>query len=306
MSTNKPYGFYERSFEEIKKAFYAGYKAQLKAGLGLACQLFIDKEKGEESDYKILNFGLPGTGKTLYPMGLVNLLNEDEGMRGFFEKVKRRNPATKTDFYLFRVKCLSIATSSQDPSFLRTALTKLENHIRRKTPALVVLDELDAFALESKVRLPVLTHWTMKFLDKNYSGVGVLGIVNKPAGLDLAVSQRFHQKLYFELPDEETVAKILEHFDIPFHKDVARKLCKNPVEGKALECGCKYLIKFKAKGKRENLKTLSADDIVDYMEDFVNSTWKDVENYENENDFFITKSKKTLTFWDEVRKTLMN
>lgn len=68
MSEYEPYNPYQCNSSEIKETFFAGYETQVEAGCGVICQVGYDlRLEIQDSDYKILIFGMPGTGKSLYP-----------------------------------------------------------------------------------------------------------------------------------------------------------------------------------------------------------------------------------------------
>lgn len=90
MSDEKPYEFIKCDSDEMRGTFFAGYKPQVNAGLGILYQILQDLEEETNPNYKVLIFGMPGTGKSTYPKALMKGLYECKETNGLFFKGQER------------------------------------------------------------------------------------------------------------------------------------------------------------------------------------------------------------------------
>lgn len=230
----------------------------------------------------------------------------DIEVQNFLGKVDERNSSgKKISFSLFHVKCLGLVTTYVELASLKPILNILEQRITDKIPAIVVLDELDAFSPERREQSEYLAYWSMDFMKKRHGGLVIFGIVNHPDKLDLAVYRQFEHLFYFGLPDEITVAKILQHERIPHHNEIARRLCTNPVDAGELMHGCRRAIHFLGKGDSENLKTMKVEELADFIEDHLKITWGRVRRYRLKYDYYINKAKNHMALWKDRKRTLL-
>jgi len=299
-------GFYQSDRQDVSKVFMAGYQLQLSAGLGIVCQVIQNMgAKIENADCKVLIFGMAGTGKSLYPEALMKHIYKNKGVQEFLQEVKLGNRNMRTDISLFHIPCLEVIKKHKDLISLSAFLDKLEQQIARNLPAIVFLDELDAFCSERLEQSTYTNHWTMNFMKENHDGLAVFGIANHPVVLDQAVLRQFKYMFYFELPDENTVKDVLAHYKIPYSEEVARKLCTDPVDTGELINGCEDVIRFKGNGDRRNLKRINAEELADFIGDYLKMPWKKVVNYESANDFYIRKARDHLAFWNTRKRILI-
>jgi len=305
-NSSRATGFYQSGHRDVSKVFMAGYQSQLSAGLGIVCQVIQNMgAKIENPDCKVLVFGMAGTGKSLYPEALMKHICENKGVQKFLGEVKLRNRNMRTDISLFHIPCLEVIGTHKDLISLSTFLDMLEQQIARNLPAIVFLDELDAFCSERLEQSTYTNHWTMNFMKENHDGLAVFGIANHPVVLDQAVLRQFKYMFYFELPDENTVKDVLAHYEIPYFEEIARKLCTDPVDTGELINGCEDAIRFKGNGDCRNLKRINAEELADFIGDYLKMPWKKVLNYESANDFYIRKARDHLAFWNTRKRILI-
>lgn len=304
MSGEKPYEFQKSDSDEIKRMFFAGYETQVKAGLGVLCQILQDLIEKAYPNYKILVFGMPGTGKSSYPKALMKALYENRETDGFRAKLKMSNQVIDSKFSLFQVKCLGLLTTYTDLMSLKKVLSLLEQDVVENTPAIVVFDELDAFSPEKRGQSEYLSYWTMNFVKKQFPGLAIFGIVNYPDKLDLAVYRKFEHLFYFDLPDENTVTEILRNSGIPDCQAIARKLCIDPVDAGELLSGCKAAVKFKGGGIPANLGNIDPEDLADFIGYHLKMPWQKVRDYKMDYDYYIKKAFKHMELWEERRNIL--
>jgi len=306
LSEDKPYELLKPDSEEIKRLFFAGYETQMKAGLGVLCQVLQDSSEKVNSNYKILAFGMPGVGKSSYPKALVKGLFGNSDTKGFLAKIEKSIHGLNSRFSLFQVRCLGILTTYTDLASLKKVLSLLERSIVENTPAIVVFDELDAFSPEKRDQSEYLSYWTMNFVKRELPGLAIFGIVNYPDKLDPAVYRKFEHLFYFKLPDVNTVAEILEHFDIPSSQEIAEKLCANPVDAGELMTGCKVALKFRAAGISRNLRSIDPEELADFIAEHLKMPWEKVRDYGLDYTYYIDKAVKNMEFWVERRNLLVN
>lgn len=306
VSVNKPYDFYQCSSPEITNNFFAGYKTQIEAGCGVLCQIGYDQKlETENSEHRILIFGMPGTGKSLYSEALMKYACENIKIQTFLKEVCKKNRKANPGFSLFYVSCLGLLTNYATAASLRPVLSLLERRIDEKTPAIVVLDELDAFSPEHREQAEYLSYWTMNFMKRKHHRLLIFGIVNYPDKLDLAVYRKFEHMFYFDLPNEETVAEILEHSKIPYYQEIARRICTQPVDVGELMNGCDYTVKFKGNGDHKNLQKMDPDDLAEVIGQHLKITWDQVRDYRNKYDDQIGKAIQHMTLWKEQMEKLL-
>ena len=306
MSEEKPYEFHGYDSKDIMNMFFTGYHRQRKAGSGVIWQVLKDLTEKGEPNYKILLFGMPGTGKSSYPKALMKDFIENDQEDGFIVKLKKNHGDVNCNFSLFQIKCLGLLTRYTDLASLRKVLSLMEKDIARNTPAIVVFDELDAFSPEKRGQAEYLSYWTMNFVKSKFPGLAIFGIVNYPDKIEWAVYREFEHLFYLDLPDENTVTEILKHFKIPSSQEIARKLCVNPVDTGELLNGCKAALKFKADGVPDKLKSMDPEILADFIGEYLKIPWEKVREYGLDNDFFIKIAARHMEFWEERRNLLSN
>lgn len=295
---NKPYSIYYAHNRKIKGTFYTGYESQLDVGRALFCKLICDQITGRKKDYKILIFGYPGVGKGTYPYALMKLLTEDRRIQEFLKKAQKQKADLKSKLCLVHVPYLDMSNQYRQPVLLSDKLKALEKDINTSVPCIVVLDELDAFAPQYAKLVSATMHvWTHRFLDKKDRGIIVLGIVNYPVHLYSAIKDKFHQLLYFEPLKQKTVVKILDHFGIPYSKEVAVELClERGVTARQLLVGIENIIENED-GDPNNLSKLEPEDITDFLLSYITVTKEEIEDYEGQTKKYRESALKSQKVW---------
>ena len=202
-STSRAVQFFSATdIQEQQPPFLVGYGAQLNAAAA-----FIGFSVRAGRLASILAFGFPGTGKSIFPSVLVHDLNR----RG-------------TSLGLLRVESAQLMSASRRESL--GILSEFTHAVAgAPEPLLVVFDELDGIAL-SRVHEPsmaLVVSWLANFLDSVERGA-VIAIANYPDSLDPVIRSRLTASLYFQLPDEEMLASLLERFKVPQAHKVAREV----------------------------------------------------------------------------------
>jgi len=269
--------------EDMKPRFFAGYKKQMDFGM-LIGELAIK----QNTEYRILLFGFPGTGKTLYPQALTYNLKK-EGL----------------DYSLLTVKCNSLRIDS--PKHVRSLIKKIESYTKKGRRVILVLDELDIFAQrrdESEYSVyNTATGYIMNLLEERNPSTITLGITNNPYKLDVAVRDRFDFPLYFPMQDTD-IESLLKHKKMPKPKETADCLNDMYREDQARSSNRRMLRSL------EFIKTINeSPDVLNGMKIsnnpremariiYINSgipiLYEEMEDYEGENASIINKSRMLL------------
>lgn len=308
MSTqSKPYEKLPFNSARIKNAFFVGNELQIKAGLGVICQVLCDqKNNAKPMDYKILVIGPSGTGKSSYPEGLAKSFIESNEIKRLIEEAQKKNNSINEKFTLFHIRCNHLLSSYRDDESLRKVLTSLEDDVDRSRPAIVAFDELDAF-LPERMRVwptsPLLFYWTMSFMQKEGRGLIIFGILNLPKILEMAVMSQIDNIFRFRLLNQKTVEAILEHNKIPFADKIALRLCTSTsvvVLGNELKHAIEKAIRVLGGGNPKNLGKIGSDKISEFMMLWLKITYLQMKDFETHNELYNDKADKSMVLWREI------
>lgn len=141
----------------------------------------------------ILFYGMPGTGKTMLAQALANELNIP---------IKMIKSTTLIGDY--------VGDGAKQ-------IHKLYEKTRKKRPAVIFIDEIDAIALERKYQslrgdVIEIVNALLTEMDgiENNEGIITICATNNPSLLDYAIRSRFEEEIEFELPDEDARREIIE------------------------------------------------------------------------------------------------
>lgn len=167
------------------------YEQQIRAGAALSYTVAQGKRP-----FAVMIFGIPGTGKGLFPFTLAKHVREGYGIH----------------FSLAHIKCdelVTIQNVSQALDMINRIMILSEKH----SPTFIVFDEIDALSASlpglSSVSA-VYTRLMRKLVRDLPSQTLMIGITNYPNNIDFAVRRRFQVSIYMEPTTVEITTKIIE------------------------------------------------------------------------------------------------
>ena len=271
--------------QDIQPTFFSGYERQMEFGM-----TFGKMAEKLKTEYRLLLFGFPGTGKTLYPQALASNLNKNG-----------------SEYSLVKVKCNSLRIDS--PKVVRKWINKIDRYLKHGQVVLV-LDELDIFAQrrdESEYNVyNTATGHIMNILDERYPSTITLGITNNPYKLDVAVRDRFDYPIYFPISNSN-IESILRYRGIPNPEQTAEQLRAIYTENQTntsnrnIFKSMNFVNSIDKKSSNILSKMRISDDPKEmairlYLNSGIPISEQEVEDYEEENRFIINKSNMLLSY----------
>lgn len=272
---------------EIPRRPLFGYERQLKAGLGIGLTIF------DNGNADLLAFGLPGTGKGLFPCALAHKFND----------------ALNMGFYLAYIRCDHLELF--DESDLVEKLSGFIEILKKKTPVILHLVQLDAIGKPLSSHNDVNNHESFGIariarllrslvsytLEKTF----LISTADYPDRIDEAFLSRFSNVFYFEPTNKDVIAEIIASL---LHRKDSNEITRLfleyalgfdliPMSGKVIRA-CRLIQK-----KTENINRLETEDVVNLLRRFVspNTSTDRISLYEKNNQAFIGMSKRQIDFW---------
>jgi SpoVK/Ycf46/Vps4 family AAA+-type ATPase len=289
--TNSSVGFFEPN--EIPKRHLFGHNKQLRACLSL-CENVVNG--GKEA---LLIFGLPGSGKNIFPCVLANKFNSIQ-----------KNSEQQLSLAYIECAPLIKMDEKEQISNLRYLLELAQKH----KPVILHVCGLDILSgLNSQITtcesfenkesvFRVLRLFFSNIPDKTL----LLATVQEPKDVDPFFLSRFDNIFYFEEMSKNEVEEIIAFYLNRKDADtIATRLLKEIREfDMALSSGvlinaCKLAIQ-----KTEDLQKLSSDDVALLLQHSLSPRLTDekVTEYEKENKELLIQSNLQLKFWSEYIK----
>lgn len=280
-----PFGFYKAG--KIPRRPLFGYERQLEAGMGIG----LNVADGERAS--LLAFGIPGTGKALFPCMLANQLKAD------FQK----------PFSLAYVICAPMYLSRQED--LIDHLSNLIRRVEENSPAILHLVELDTLGRpyhnrfgknhEPDVASLHVLSWIRNLFSEIPKGTFLICTTSYPEKLDATFLNRFNIMFYFEPTNRKMISRIIseelgrndaEKITMKF-MDYVTSFGLTPLSGELFNA-CKLL-----KRNVRNVRDLHTQEVVGLLKRYTTLSFptKSVEEYQKEHESYMKFSDHSINSW---------
>jgi SpoVK/Ycf46/Vps4 family AAA+-type ATPase len=190
---------------QIPKGELVGYDLQRNANMAIGLASL------DVTPCFVLAFGIPGTGKSVFP----------------FDLARRMDDVFKIGVSMMHVSCDKVLSSGAPIQTIMNALQRSLTHAHRNLPAFVVFDEIDSLSApigEADEYAAALTRWLRNYGDSLYKETFTIGITNYPFKMDFSVWRRIRSISFFDLTPNEVHAGIIKHH---FGRSIisCRKVC---------------------------------------------------------------------------------
>lgn len=280
------FGFFEASKIPERPCF--GYEREIEAGMGI-CSNVLDYET-----MFLLVFGVPGTGKTLYPCVLAN----------------RFNSISKERFSLAFIQCASEYYTEEKQvkklyDFIKT--------LRKRFPLIVHLVELDALnrPYENHNHYAPTTVLLSKLLRLLFSEEHekrlLIATTSAPDCIDPVFLSRFDNTIYIEPTSRDHIAQIITHF---LNRDDSKKITEKLLRyfldfqppmiplGRDVVRACRLL-----KRQYKDIDDLAPENISVLLKRFISPfPSKRIDEYEQKHKVLMERSNLQLKYWLESHK----
>jgi len=272
---------YDRLVRE--PVFFAGYNQQVATAKSITLYSLQKKTM-----FVNLVFGLPGTGKGIFPLYIAHKIAKEHDFRLKFLKI-----------------CVDKWLINEKKAFdVVNGLLSEISTLKRNLGILLELENIESLAARRLRDLPSLASVIASFLDDIYRlsskrkiGSTVFLSTSFPNKVDEAILHRVHYVIYLHPSGTDEIKEILRHYKVPEPERVAEALITQLegklVSGNGLINACENIKKLHIKYDRDiwkNANLLMANAIL------AQST-ESIAEYEARNEFFIKKSEATIKFW---------
>jgi hypothetical protein len=279
-----PFGFY--NYHEIPVRPCFGYERQIEAGMGLCLNVL------ENGNASLLVFGLPGTGKTLYPCTLAN----------------RFNKISKKKLSLAYIQCGPQYHST--PDFSMQKFFAFMKMIQRHSPLIIHLVELDSIERpcanlenpEQKFKSFSLLRFLRTDFSEGFDKSLIVATATNPAQIDPELFNDIDNVFYIPPTGRSDVAtmisQLLERVD---SEEIAAKLGKSFSRFGMIPLGRNVLRACKLINQQyKNIDNFSADEVVSLLKLLITPFPSSrVDEYEQQNEPLRAKCELEMRYWHD-------
>ncbi len=286
---NPEFGFFYP--EEIPQRRLFGYDTQIKAGLNL-CKLVSNG--GSES---LLVFGLPSTGRNIFPCVLATRFNS---------RIRKKS----NRFSLCYIECRAI--NSLEEEEMVNFLSRLSDFIMEDKPKILHVCSTDFLGYSSGLgngyelfeKHNLLTKGLRTIFSKLPKKTFLISTAEEPHELDRFFLSRFHNMFYFEPTSQEVTNQIIK---VLLDRKDSNKIVNNLFEyikdiriillSGVLIKACRLI-----KQKYDSISEFSPEEVALLLRNALKpnyySALVNIKNYENSNEDLIKYSGIQLKFWN--------
>lgn len=261
--------------------FFAGYKGQFVTATAIVLSSFKNHML-----FTTLLFGLPGTGKSVFPFYVAKMLRE-----------------SAKPIRLIRISCPILLGQRREVADIAKGFESFLHQDIGK-PTILFFDEIDAVssfrtsvASSSVHVITRLLDHTRRLVDKREALVTVFLSASYPNQIDEAILGRVNYVIYFPPAGIEEIDAILAHYGVPEPERVAEaltiKLGGWPLSGRGLVSACESIERLRlnyGQNAWDNADLIMANAVLLQKAD-------SVKKYEAENKNFIESNERTRSFW---------